>query len=142
MCFSAGASFGASALLLGVGIGTIKKTQSSRMLAFASVPILFGVQQLSEGILWLSFTNPELVSWQNTSILIFLLFALVIWPVWTPFAVWLMKLFGWTIIGSLILSYIFYFHYVVSVWCFFAAVLSVLIFFVIVYNKESVSTTT
>jgi hypothetical protein len=32
MCFSAGASFGASALLLGVGIGAIKKAESPKMM--------------------------------------------------------------------------------------------------------------
>jgi len=55
-----------------------KKTESSRMLAFASIPILFGVQQLSEGILWLTISNPELVSWHNASIYFFLIVVQVI----------------------------------------------------------------
>ncbi len=68
MCFSASVSFAASALLGGSGIVAIKKSESPRMLAFASLPIIFGVQQLTEGILWLTFSNPELGYWHHASI--------------------------------------------------------------------------
>lgn len=210
MCFSASVSFAASALLGGSGIVAIKKSESPRMLAFASLPILFGVQQLTEGILWLTFSNPELVYWHNISIFLFMFFAQVIWPIWIPFAVWLMepdksrkkimfyfmliggglsayilyclfayevsatiesrhiryqlhfpnlvlrrslifltsvvpvflsslrwmKLLGGALLGSLILTLIFYTQYVISVWCFFAALLSAVIILVVIYNKE------
>ncbi len=66
MCFSASASFGAGALLTGIGIIAIKKIESPRMLAFASLPVLFGIQQLCEGILWRTFNEPGLTSWHNT----------------------------------------------------------------------------
>jgi len=89
MCFSATASFGASAFLIGVGVTAIKRIESRKMLPLASVPILFGIQQFSEGMLWLSFSNPELVSWRTTSIYGFLLIAQVAWPAWVPWAVWL-----------------------------------------------------
>lgn len=50
------------------------------------------------------------------------------------------KVFGWSLIGSLALSYIFFFHYIVSVWCFFAAILSVQILLIIVYNTKEQKT--
>jgi hypothetical protein len=211
MCFSAGASFGASALLLGVGIGAIKKAESPKMMAFASMPVLFAVQQFAEGVLWLTFLNPGLASWHESSIYFFLLFAQVIWPLWVPFALWLMepditrkkmlsyfmylggafsiylvyclfayevsavidgghikyylyfpnmelrrslyffvtlipffisglrymRLLGSVFLVALLISYFFFLGFVISVWCFFAAVLSALILFVIMQNKGS-----
>lgn len=48
------------------------------------------------------------------------------------------KLLAAVMMGSLILTYIFFTNYLISVWCFFAAILSLLIILVIVNNKESV----
>ena len=50
-----------------------------------------------------------------------------------------MKLLGGSMVASLILSYIFYEYWVISVWCFFAAILSALVLLVIANNKESVA---
>lgn len=72
MCFSATVSFGASAFLSATGIYAIKRTESTSMLAFASLPILFGIQQLFEGILWLTFSNPDLVSWHAITVYLFI----------------------------------------------------------------------
>jgi len=47
------------------------------------------------------------------------------------------KLLAWAMMASLILSYIFYKDYLISVWCFFAAILSLLIILVINANKKS-----
>jgi hypothetical protein len=49
-----------------------------------------------------------------------------------------MKLLAGATLGALILSFIFFNHYLISVWCFFAAILSVLVFLVIAGNKEPV----
>ena len=67
MCFSAGASFGVSAMLFGTGIVAIKKNESPKMLALACTPFLFGLQQLSEGILWLTLSDTELMSMQSAA---------------------------------------------------------------------------
>ena len=48
------------------------------------------------------------------------------------------KLLAAAMMASLILTYIFYTNYLISVWCFFAAILSLLIILVIVSNKEPV----
>ena len=60
MCFSASASFSAAALLLGIGALTLRSalaTRQPRALLFAAIPILFAIQQLIEGVIWLTFTD-------------------------------------------------------------------------------------
>ncbi|RRJ46375.1 hypothetical protein EIM03_29860 [Pseudomonas aeruginosa] len=57
MCFSAPASFTAAAVLLGLGTVTMRRARSRRELPYAAIPLLFGVQQLLEGMLWLTFPD-------------------------------------------------------------------------------------
>lgn len=56
----------------------------------------------------------------------------------TPFLSTLryMKLLAGVMLASLILSYIFFTNYLISVWCFFAAILSLLIVLVIEANRK------
>ena len=54
MCFSATASFTAGAALTAVGGLTVHKSHGQIELPLALVPLLFGIQQLTEGVLWLS----------------------------------------------------------------------------------------
>ena len=44
MCFSAGASFGASAVLAGIGSTSINKTTAPRLRLLAAMPLLFAAQ--------------------------------------------------------------------------------------------------
>ena len=57
MCFSASASFIAGTTLCAVGVATIKRTEARSELPLAMIPLMFGVQQLIEGVVWLTFTN-------------------------------------------------------------------------------------
>src|SRR4051812_45712956 len=91
MCFSAGASFGVSAVLLAGGVVSLKKATTHSQAPFAAIPLLFSVQQLTEGFLWLTMTNPGLEGWQKILTYIFLLFAQVVWPFWVPFSIWLLE---------------------------------------------------
>ena len=54
MCFSATASFTASAVLLPAGTLALRRayTTDRRYLALCALPFLFGVQQLMEGFVW------------------------------------------------------------------------------------------
>ena len=54
MCFSANASFIAGATISAIGVVTLKKVKAPSQIVFASIPLIFGVQQLSEGVLWLT----------------------------------------------------------------------------------------
>jgi hypothetical protein len=86
MCFSATASFTAGALLLGLGTMTLKSTRERREVPFAAIPLLFAIQQLSEGVIWLTFTrDAPLVNTVMTYFYTF--FSHVLWPVYVPFAV-------------------------------------------------------
>jgi hypothetical protein len=91
MCFSATASFGASAVLGTVGIISVAKAKTNPQRTFASIPLLFAAQQLSEGLLWLSLHNADMTSWQSLLTYIFLVFAMAVWPFWIPFTIWLLE---------------------------------------------------
>jgi hypothetical protein len=217
MCFSADASFIAGTVLSGAGIASLKKTGSRNQLAFAAIPLIFGIQQFTEGFLWLSFLNPDYHFFRQPATYVFLTFAQVIWPSWVPFSVLMMEKdivrrkvlyfmqgigilvsvflafrlittdpvaeisnhhilyhlgfsiaiirsmsvlyfiatvvapfvsrikkmwsLGLTILFSYIISRIFFENYVISVWCFLAAVISIAVYWVIVeVNKPSSQT--
>ncbi len=90
MCFSATASFTAGAFLLGLGTMTIKSARERRELPFAAIPLLFAVQQLSEGVIWLTFTRDAPTV--NTFMTYFYtFFSHVLWPVYVPIAVLLIE---------------------------------------------------
>ena len=91
MCFSASASFGAGIVLSAIGIASIKKSETKPQLFFASIPLFFAVQQITEGFLWLALSKPDyaLLRWPATYI--FLFFAQVVWPFWVPFAILMLE---------------------------------------------------
>lgn len=91
MCFSAEASFGASTVLCVTGIVAMAKAKTPAQRLFAVIPLLFAVQQFAEGMLWLSLKDPGLEAWQYFFTYTFLVFAMMIWPVWIPLTVWLLE---------------------------------------------------
>ena len=94
MCFSATASFSAGAVLLGFGALTLKAARRPRELPFAAIPLLFAIQQLSEGVVWLTFRyEAPLLNAVMTHVYSF--FSHVLWPVYVPMAVLLMEPSGW-----------------------------------------------
>ncbi len=213
MCFSATASFVSGTVLTAIGVATIAKAKRSQM-AFAAIPFLFGVQQFSEGVLWLTLSDPSAKQVSHAMTYMFLFFAQVIWPVWVPLSILLMEtdsrrkkylsyvlfigafvsvylawcilnfnvravvnlhhihyeldypnsiipvgtafyflatvfppfisskktmsLLGFALLGSFIFSRVFYGGFVISVWCFFAALLSACILLVLAEVNKSV----
>lgn len=91
MCFSAGASFGAGTILLGLGIASMYKAKSAPHKMLACIPLLFSIQQFDEGILWLSFADPAYMPWQQMAAYFFLLFAQVVWPTFVPLSILLLE---------------------------------------------------
>lgn len=87
MCFSANASLGAGLALSIIGVLSIKKVQRPSLLLFASIPFIFGVQQLAEGVLWLTLPHPEYINTQRVATFVFLFFAQLLWPLWVPIAI-------------------------------------------------------
>lgn len=94
MCFSATASFVAGASLVAVGGLTVRKSQGRRELPLALVPVLFGLQQLTEGFVWVSLSRdlPVVQSW---STYIYSGFSHVLWPIFVPLAILLVETVRW-----------------------------------------------
>lgn len=200
MCFSATASFIAGTTLSAVGVATLRHAQTRSEVPFAAIPLLFGVQQLTEGVIWLTFSHDAPLL-RQTMTYVYSGFSHVLWPIYVPFAMGFMegarwrkraiaafqaaglvvglyllysivvrpivaeadrhivyvtphfylpavivlylaatcvtcffsshgfvKLFGVLALLSFAAAYVFAAHALVSVWCFFAAILSVLIY--------------
>jgi hypothetical protein len=92
MCFSATASFVAGGVLMATGAAAIKVCQNKKHIPFASIPLLFGVQQVSEGFLWLALEKQQYSHWESNSTYFFLFFAQILWPFWVSFSIRLMEL--------------------------------------------------
>ena len=94
MCFSATASFIAGVSLSALGAVTLKKTKRKAEIPFAMIPLLFGIQQIIEGVLWLSFRfDTPLLNMAMTYA--FTLFSHVLWPIFVPFSIGLIERVTW-----------------------------------------------
>ncbi len=86
MCFSAQASFGASIVLGIMGMYALRKAKpQERFLAL--IPLLFGIQQFFEGIVWITYANPAHQLITTLATYSFCFFAFFFWPVWIPITV-------------------------------------------------------
>src|SRR3989344_4561522 len=104
MCFSATASFVAGGALGAVGGVTMAEVKIKAEMPLASIPLIFGIQQTIEGVIWVSFGSGLISSHRILNI----------------FAIG-------ALISFFIANWLFNMTFI-SVWCFFAAVLSVLIY--------------
>ena len=92
MCFSATASFTAAALLVPAGGLAVHRAfrEDRRYLALAALPMLLGVQQFMEGMVWTAGArgNTALV---GAFSLAYMFFAWLAWPVWIPLSAYLLE---------------------------------------------------
>jgi hypothetical protein len=213
MCFSAQASFIAGAGLMAIGAVSISQSRTTAQRVIACIPLIFSVQQLSEGLLWLSLTQTAYAHWQRTAMYVFLVFAEIVWPAFVPLAILLfekdrrrkkiltvlsgigvflslymsyslaaypvsvsieeqhiryqldfpfndrwfsgipylfaavlspfvsslkpLRLLGWGFLAAYLVTRIWYAHYLISVWCFFAAILSLMVLFIILRLRKT-----
>jgi hypothetical protein len=86
MCFSATASFTASAGLAGLGLWSFRLAPSRAHLAVSGIPLLFAAQQASEGLVWLSIARSPWGVTESPLASVFLFFALFVWPAYLPVA--------------------------------------------------------
>ena len=181
------------------GVLTIAKAKKKKELPLASVPLLLGIQQAIEGIVWISFGKPIL---NTIATYAYVFFSHILWPIFIPLSILLIEkdsgrkkilglfsvvglgvglyiayfiglnsvtscimdrsiaynsmtlyplvttavyvtivcgsllvsshktinLFGWALFGSFAVAAWFFVNVFFSVWCFFAAILSVLIY--------------
>jgi hypothetical protein len=94
MCFSATASFSVGTALVAIGCVALRRTRSRSELPYAMIPVLFGIQQWLEGLLWLTFTYPA-PQCSVTLTQLYSGFSQVIWPVYIPVAVLLLEPVPW-----------------------------------------------
>ena len=114
MCFSATASFTAGTALSAVGIVTLSKIRRKTDILFATIPLLFGIQQLTEGVIWLSSQSSAL---HTVMTYIFSVFSHVLWPTFIPLSILLMENIAWrrkilsafVVVGSMVSLYLLYF---------------------------------
>lgn len=89
MCFSAEASFSAAAVLVPVGLYAVSKARREMpgWTLFAAFPLVFGVQQALEGVVWLGVDagDTELTYCAARG---YLFFSNFLWPVLVPLAAW------------------------------------------------------
>jgi hypothetical protein len=94
MCFSATASFVAGTSLSAIGVATLRHTRRKSEILFAMIPLLFGIQQLTEGVIWLTFEHdaPQM---RHVMTYVYSGFSHVFWPIYVPLAIGVLELVPW-----------------------------------------------
>lgn len=95
-----------------LGVSTLRATRRKAEIPFAAIPLLFGLQQLVEGLLWLSF-RFDLPQLNVATTYLFSMFSHVLF---VPFAIGLLEpeprrrkvIWGFQAIGLLVGGYLFY----------------------------------
>lgn len=90
------------------------QAKDKRSLPFASIPLLFGIQQAIEGVVWISFGSAF---WNTLSTYAYSMFSHVLWPVFVPISVLLLEtdpvrkkiLTMFSVVGSAVGVYLLYF---------------------------------
>ena len=114
MCFSATASFVSGSVLTVAGAISLSAAKKNKQKLFAAIPMIFGIQQFLEGLLWLVLPDPSNKESIRLFTLLFLFFAQVVWPLWVPLSVWVYEedvkrkntLFIFLIIGIIVAGYL------------------------------------
>ena len=90
MCFSAEASFIAAAVLVPTGLLTTVRAYKTdrRYFPIATLPLLFGLQQAMEGMVWLANGNAGEVERYS---LAYMFFSWMAWPTWVPFSAYFIE---------------------------------------------------
>ncbi len=85
MCLSAEVSLGAAAVLIPAGAVAARSAlqRDRRYLMIATLPFLFGLQQLVEGLVWIEGRagNAHHVAQYS---LLYMFFTWIAWPIWVP----------------------------------------------------------
>lgn len=89
MCFSAAASFAASAVLLPLGLYSVYKALKTNKdyLLFSFIPFIFSIHQFIQGLIWDTLHARSYVSLYH-SVLAFTFIAFFIWPFYIPLSIY------------------------------------------------------
>jgi hypothetical protein len=116
MCFGPTSSFAIGTVLSSVSIGCLIYTSDKRRILFAVIPLLFAIQQFSEGGLWIIQIDPRYGAWRDMLTMIFLVIAFL-WPIIVPVSISLLEIKGsvqklmkgFIAVGMLLSAYLLYF---------------------------------
>ena len=116
MCFSPQADFSAGAVVVGVGVATLRRVRTPRELIVGALPLLFGIHQLVEGFVWLGLRGEVSAGLGDAAKEIYIVFAHAALPALVPLgftllepdrrrARWMWPLVG---LGTLLGAYLFW----------------------------------
>jgi hypothetical protein len=94
VCFSMSASIAAGTALVATGAVTLALVRDRGERPLALLPLLFGVQQLVEGVVWWSLDHQD-APLNVSSTFAYTLFSHVLWPVLVPFAMLSLETVPW-----------------------------------------------
>ena len=117
MCFSATGSFVSAAINAAAGTVVLRRTAGTPEGILAAFPLTFAVQQTMEGFLWLDLAREGGGPSNSTLATGFVSVALVLWPLLSPFAAFVLEqnrlrkmlLAGLIALGALYAMYYAYF---------------------------------
>jgi len=95
VCFSAAASFTASAVTGAAGLLTLSRVRSWRQIPLAAIPLVFASQQTIEGALWLDIGNARAAAAGDLLPNAFAFVALGFWPLMASFSALLVEQQRW-----------------------------------------------
>lgn len=95
MCFSATASFLTAGVTAAAGAWCLTRTPSPRYVPYATIPIVFALQQAIEGVIWLKLDGVNVVASTDGLASMFLFIGEALWPLFIPFAALLIEPPGW-----------------------------------------------
>ncbi len=92
MCLSAEVSLGAAVVLIPAGVvaGTSAWRRDRRYLMIATLPFLFGLQQLVEGLVWIEGQAGSMHHVAQYSLL-YMFFTWIVWPIWVPVSAYFLE---------------------------------------------------
>lgn len=108
------ANFTLAGMLLVVGVLTLKKVSHPAELVFASLPLLFGLHQFTQGFVWLGLYHMVSPYTLHVAAMLFVFYAQAILPLWVPLAIWLLEPRGprrqsigvLVVVGGLLMAYV------------------------------------
>jgi hypothetical protein len=87
MCFSPGADVVVGGIVGVVGVDALRHVREPKQILLASLPLLFGLHQVDEAVVWLGLQGRVSESFERVGVWVYLLFALAALPALVPLAV-------------------------------------------------------
>jgi hypothetical protein len=85
------ANFTLAGVLLVIGVATLRKVSEAREYVFAGLPLLFGLHQFDQGIVWLGLYGVGSQATLHTAATLFVFYAQAVLPLLVPLAIWLIE---------------------------------------------------